>query len=147
MLGMSSSAAQDELVGTYRLISTTQTMLDTGQAEVLNHTGFIMYGRDGRMMTILLTGERPTPTSVAKIIDQERIQLFRSMTAYGGVYKFDGTAVEHHIDISSNGVWTGTTHVRDVKREGDRLILITRPAPNPFDGKMVTATLVWEKMQ
>jgi hypothetical protein len=147
MLGKSASTAQDELAGTYRLIGTTRTMLETGQAEALNHTGFIMYGRDGRMMAILLTGDRPTPASIDKITDQERVELFRSMVAYGGTYKFDGTAVEHHIDISSNGVWTGTTQIRDVRREGDRLILITRPAPNPFDGKMVTATLVWEKVQ
>ena len=147
MLGKSASTAQDELAGTYRLISTTQTMLETGQAEALNHTGFIMYGRDSRMMAILLTGDRPTPASIDKITDQERVELFRSMVAYGGTYKFDGKTIEHHIDISSNEVWTGITQIRDVKREGGRLILITRPAPNPFDGKMVSATLVWEKVQ
>jgi hypothetical protein len=69
------------------------------------------------------------------------------MIAYGGTYKFDGKTVEHHIDISSNGVWTGTTQIRDVKREQGKIILTTRPAPSPCDGKMVSATLVWEKVQ
>ena len=147
MLKKSATAAEGELPGTYKLISTTQTILETGQAVAMNHTGFIMYGRDGRMMVLILTGDRPKPASIDKITDQERVELFRSMVAYGGTYKFDGTTIEHHIDISSNEVWTGITQIRDVKHEGGRLILITRPAPNPFDGKMVRATLVWEKVQ
>ena len=147
MLRKSATAAEDELAGTYKLISTTQTILETGQAVAMNTRGFIMYGRDGRMMVLILTGDRPKPASIDKITDQERVELFRSMVAYGGTYKFDGKTIEHHIDISSNEVWTGITQIRDVKREGGRLILITRPAPDPFDGKMVSATLVWEKVQ
>jgi len=147
MLGSSAATAEGELAGTYKLISTTVTYLETGQAVAENDSGFIMYGRDGRMMGIILTGDRPKPASIDKITDQECIELFRSMVAYGGSYKFDGKTVEHHIDISSNAVWTGTTLIRDVKRDGGRLILTTRPAPNPFDGKLVSATLVWEKVQ
>jgi len=55
--------------------------------------------------------------------------------------------MEHHIDISSNEVWSGTTQIRDVKVEGDRLIYTTRPAPFFSDGKMGVFTLVWEKVQ
>ncbi len=147
MLGSSGITAEDELVGTYKLINTTRTTLETGQAVVENNRGFIMYGRDGRMMALILTGDRPTPVSIEKITDEERVELFRSMVAYAGSYTFDGKTVEHHIDMSSNGVWTGTTQIRDIKREQGRLILATRPAPSPFDGKMVSATLVWEKVQ
>ena len=138
--------ARDELAGTYKLIHTTHTTPETGEVRTLTHTGFIMYGREGRMMAILRTGERPTPESIDKITDQERVELHRSMVAYGGSYELDGTSVEHHIDISSNEVWTGTTQIREIRREGNRLILTTRPAPSPFDGKMVIATLVWEKV-
>jgi hypothetical protein len=90
MLKKSATAAEGELPGTYKLISTTQTILETGQAVAMNHTGFIMYGRDGRMMVLILTGDRPKPASIDKITDQERVELFRSMVAYGGTYKFDG---------------------------------------------------------
>ena len=147
MLRGSETAAEHELVGTYKLISTTVTKLETGQVVAMNESGFIMYGGDRRMMTLILTGDRPTPASIEKITDEERVELFRSMVAYGGTYTFDGKTVEHHIDISSNGVWTGTTLIRDVKCEQGRLILTTRPAPSPFDGKLVSATLVWEKVQ
>jgi hypothetical protein len=147
MLGSSGTTAEEELVGTYKLINTTRTRLETGQAVDINSSGFVMYGRDGRMMALILTGDRPTPVSLEKITDQERVELFQSMVAYGGTYTFDGKTVEHHIDISSNEVWTGTTQIRDVKQEQGRLSLTTRPAPSPFDGKMVFATLVWEKVK
>jgi hypothetical protein len=147
MLENSAATTEDELVGTYKLISTTRIVLETGQAVAEKNSGFVMYGRDGRMMVIILTGERPKPATIDKATDQECIELFRSPVAYGGSYNFDGKTVEHHVDISSNEVWTGTTLIRDVKRDGSRLILTTRPAPSPFDGKLVSATLVWEKVQ
>ena len=147
MVRKSATAAEGDLAGTYKLISTTETMLETGQAVLMKHRGSIMYGRDGRMMVVIVTGDRPKPASIETITDQERVELFRSMVACGGTYKFDGKTIEHHIDVSSNEVWTGTSQVRDVKREGGRLILITRPAPDPFNGKMASATLVWEKVE
>jgi hypothetical protein len=147
MLGRSAATAEGEVAGTYKLISSMVTILETGQAVAKNDSGFLMYGRDGRMMAIIVTGDRPKPASIDKITDQDRVELFRSMVAYGGSYKLDGKTVEHHIDISSNGVWTGTTQIRDLKRDGSRLIVTTRPAPSPFDGKLVSATLVWEKVQ
>jgi hypothetical protein len=55
--------------------------------------------------------------------------------------------MEHHIDISWNEIWTGTTQIRDVKKEGDRLIYTTRPAPFVSDGKMSVVTTVWEKVK
>ena len=137
----------DRWVGTYKLISATRTNLETGQAVVENLTGFITYGPDGRMMALIVGKDRPKPASIDKITDQNSIELFRSIIAYAGSYKYDGKAVEHHIDISSNEVWTGTTQIRDVKRDGSKIILTTRPAASPLDGKLVSTTLQWEKVQ
>ncbi|MET4272617.1 MULTISPECIES: lipocalin-like domain-containing protein [unclassified Bradyrhizobium] len=137
---------EDALVGTYKLVEVKTTMLDTGETIINKHNGFVMYGHDGRMMAMIRRDVRPKPISIGKATDQECLELFRSMVAYGGTYKFDGTTVEHHIDISLNETWTGTTQVRDVECDGSRLILTTRPHPSPFDGKMVTATLMWERL-
>jgi hypothetical protein len=79
--------------------------------------------------------------------DQQRADLHRAMTAYGGTYTFDGTKVVHHIDLSWNEVWAGTTNIRDVQRDGDRIIYTGRPAPFASDGKMSVASLIWEKMK
>jgi hypothetical protein len=83
------SAAEDELYGTYTLISSTRKLLDTGQVETFTQEhGFITYGKDGRMLILIVRGNRPKPESLDKITDQQRADLFRSMTAYGGTYKF-----------------------------------------------------------
>ena len=84
---------------------------------------------------------------IREMTDQQRADLLRSMTAYGGTYTFDGISIKHQVDISWNEVWTGTTVIRDIKREGDRLIYTTRPAPFTGDGKMSITTLVWEKVK
>jgi len=142
------AAIEDDFYGTYTLINSSRRILDTGQTEAFTHEkGFITYGKDGRMLVLIVRGQRPKPESLEKMTDQQRADLLRSMTAYGGTYTFDGKTIEHHIDISWNEVYTGTTQIRDVKKEGNRLIYTTRPAPYPGDGKMSVITLVWEKVE
>jgi hypothetical protein len=142
--------ADEVLDGTWKLVSSKRTNTATGATvDTLGPApqGFIMYGRDGRMMVIEARGDRPKPADLAKMTDQQRSQLFSSMLAYAGTYKFDGKTIEHHIDLSWNQAWTGTAQAREVKKEGDRLIYTTRPAPSPIDGSMGFATLVWEKVK
>lgn len=140
------------LEGTYSLISSTRKILETGQ--VLDSygkkpSGYINYDRNGRVLVVLVSDEndRPLPKEVGSITDEQRAGLFRTMVAYGGTYKFDGQSVEHHIDISWNQAWTGTTQIRDVRKDGDKLIYTTRAAPFSGDGKISVATLVWQKLE
>jgi hypothetical protein len=148
-LSSPASATDDEFYGTYKLIKTSRIILDTGEEITFGgrEHGFITYSKDGRMMVLSLRGERPKPESIDKTTDQERAVLHRTMTAYGGTYKFDGKTIEHQIDISWNEIWTGTTQVRNVRKDGNRLIYTTRPAPNPVDGRMSVTTIVWEKVK
>jgi Lipocalin-like domain len=143
-----SSAADAELYGTYRLIGTTAKILETGQEEkYADETGYITYGRDGRMFVLLVRGKRPKPESLEKMTDRQRADLFRTVTAYSGPYTFDGKTVEHHIDISWNEVFTGMTLRREVRRVGDRIMLTTPPSPRSKDGKMSVRTLIFEKVK
>jgi len=141
-------AADNELSGTYKLVVEQRTIVDTGEViPVKNPQGYITYSKDGRMMAIIVRHPRPKPESVEKITDQERADLLRTMTAYAGTYKFDGSKVEHIIDVSMNEVWTGTTQVRSVKRDGERLVYTTPAFPFHTDGKMSINMLVWEKVK
>jgi len=147
LLSMSTYAA-DELYGTYRLIGTTARILETGEEEkYTDETGYITYGRDGRMFVLLVRGKRPKPESLDKITDQQRAELFRTTTAYSGPFTFDGKTVEHHIDISWNEVFTGMVLRREVRRDGDRITLTTPPSPRGKDGKMSVRTLTFEKVK
>jgi hypothetical protein len=100
-------SAEDEIYGTYKLISTSQKVLATGEIVTLaTEQGFISYGRDGRMMVVITRGVRPKPETFEKMTGQDRISLFDSMTAYAGTFTFDGKTLEHHVDISWNEMWT-----------------------------------------
>jgi len=63
------SSAEEDLAGTYRLVSSTRKLLDTG--EVLDTygkhpTGYIMYGKDNRFLVIIVRDDRPKPASIEK---------------------------------------------------------------------------------
>jgi lipocalin-like protein len=148
VLSSSAFAAEVALNGTYRLVSEQRTIVDTG--EVISTTssqGFITYGADGRMIVLIVRSPRPKPEGAEKITDPQRIDLFRTMTAYAGSYKFDGTTIEHNIEISMNEVWSGTKQVRTVKLDGEHLVYTTPPFPFHTDGKMSINSLVWEKVK
>jgi putative ubiquitin-RnfH superfamily antitoxin RatB of RatAB toxin-antitoxin module len=87
------------------------------------------------MLGLIVRHPRPKPEDIEKITDKDRIDLFRTMTAYGGTYKFDGKTVEHDIDIAWNEAGVGTKHVRTVTRDGDRLTLTTPPFPFHTDSQ------------
>ncbi len=141
-------SANEEIYGTWRLLSQFQKVLETGEIlTTANEQGFLTYGRDRRMMVILVRGDRPKVESFEQMTDQHRISLFQTLTAYAGTFNFDGTTIQHHIDISWNEMWTGTTQFRDVKIDGERLSLSTHPAPSARDGRMSVTTLVWEKVK
>jgi hypothetical protein len=141
-------AAEEEIHGTYRLVSSTQRYLETGEVVTSSaDNGFLTYGRDGRMMVIIVGYDRPKPESAEDMTDQARVELYQSLVAYGGTYKFDGKTIEHCVEISWNEMWTGTTQLRDMKRDGERLSISTRPAPNARNGRMAVTTLLWEKVK
>jgi hypothetical protein len=140
----------EEFLGTWKLVSVKRTIIDTGETFDVTEpdnppSGFLTYGDDSRMMVLNLVGQRPKPASAEAMTDEQRNQLFRTMIAYAGTYTFDGHSMFHHIDISWNELWTGTTQVRTVARDGERLVFATSPAPGVLDGKMGTTKLVWEK--
>jgi hypothetical protein len=112
-----------------------------------NPKGFITYSADGRTLVLITYSGRPKPESTAKMTDEQRVGLFRTLLAYGGTFTFDGKQMEHHVDICWDEVRCGTTVIRDVVRDGDRLTYTTRPQPSPRNGRMSVATPVWQKLK
>jgi hypothetical protein len=140
--------ADDDMSGTYKLVIDQRKIVATGEVvSTPNPHGYITYGKDGRLMVLIVRQPRPRPASSDKITDQERIDLYKTMSAYGGTYKFNGKTVEHHVDIAWNEVWSGTTQVREVTREGDRLTLTTPSYTSQVDGKISVNILVWERVK
>lgn len=139
-----------DLHGTWRLVSATSTTIATGERTDVwgsNPTGFLSYSADGRMSVTVTFGSRPKPKDLSKVTDQERIQLYRTLLAYGGTFTLKGSTVTHHIDISSNETWTGTDQVRFAKMEGNFLLITTPAQPRSADGVVSVGELRWVRVK
>jgi ketosteroid isomerase-like protein len=144
----SATQTTNQLAGTYRLISVKTTIVATGEiTEPLGKApqGYIMYGRDGRMMILMVAEKRTKPSDLATMTNQERTDLFNTMLAYSGTYEFDGRTVTHHVDVSWNQFMTGTHQKRNVTLDGRKLVL-AYTAPDPRTGVVSIGEITWEKV-
>ena len=139
-------AGDEQIYGTWRLVKYTRTVLATGEtAKFLGNSpsGFINYARDGRMLVLIVSDIRPKGPDLTKMTDQLRVELFKTMFAYGGTYTFNGKTITHHVDISSDER-TGDL-VREVKFEGNRIVL--RTPPYQWRGEQSFNELTWERIE
>ena len=137
----------EQLYGTWKLVSWTRRLLDTGESvEAFGKMpcGFLHYGRDGRMSWVMTKEKRAKPRDLTKLSDTERAELYNSMVAYAGTFTFDGKAATHHVEVSWNEVWTGTAQVRNLRFEGKRLVMSTNPQAG-VDGRRSSSVFVWER--
>ncbi len=133
----------EKLQGTWKLVEVRGDITATlGKAP----NGFFIFGKDGRTL-VLITGEkRPMVSDLTRMTDQERIDLFKTMLAYGGTYNFNGKELRIQVDIAWNEYWLGTEQVRFARLEGKRLELSTPLMPSIVDGKPTSTVLIWEKL-
>src|SRR5258708_32603783 len=121
--------AQDNLVGTWKLVSIKTSTGANSPVYGANPTGFLTYTKEGRVHAILGAGDRKrlsTGDRTAATVE-ERAAAFSSFTAYAGRYTFEGDNVIHHVEIASIPNWVGTDLVRFVTLQGDRITLRTPP--------------------
>jgi hypothetical protein len=145
-----SAQSKDALVGTWKLISATDTT-DKGQviknAYGLNPTGFLTYTADGRMIDIITNGGRK-PLSGPDWVSapaEERAEALVTMVAYAGRYTVSDDKVVHHVEVAAVQNWVGIDLVRTiVKLEGIRVTLRTPPFLK--GGVQMTEELVWERI-
>ena len=142
-------AAESDLYGTWKMVSQSQKVLDTGEVrkgrgDVPN--GYTSFTPDGRVTGVILSEKRPKPESAAKMTDQQRIELFNTMNAFAGTYKLEGNKLTYRYDATHNEV-SARAAVREIKFEGRKLTMVNEPGRATKDGKMVVTTTVWEKVQ
>jgi hypothetical protein len=145
------NSIQQAVLGTWKLASYIREEPPSGvKSDVMGShpSGYINYGRDGRMIVLIVGSDRNKPVGAVATPDEAEA-LIRSMLAYAGTYSIDTQTktVTHHIDISWDQSRTGTDQVRSYKLEGDRLTLTTEPSTDPATGKKTVRTLIWEKLK
>ena len=142
---------RERILGTWKLVSYVGEDVASGaRAEVMgpHPSGYIEYGRDGRMMVITVGTDRKKPAGPVAT-PAEAQALLTSLLAYAGTYTLDPAAhtVTHHIDVSWDETRTGEAHVRTYRFEGDRLTLTTQPSRDPASGRPTVRTVVWERVK
>lgn len=144
-----SALAADEIYGTWRLVIWKRTIVATGETTDVfgaSPRGAVTFGRDGRVIALMTGERRPNVPDAAKMTDQDRAELYKTMIAWAGAYTFDGKTLKIRVDVSWNESWSGTEQMRLVKLEGKRMIMSTEPALGALDGKLRTSVFVWEKV-
>jgi hypothetical protein len=145
------NSIQQAILGTWKLVSYVRQEPSSGaKSDVMgaHPSGYLNYGRDGRMIVLIVGSDRNKPVGAVATPDEAEA-LIRSMLAYAGTYSIDSQAktVTHHIDISWDQSRTGTDQVRSYKLEGDRVTLTTEPSTDPATGKKTVRTLIWERLK
>jgi hypothetical protein len=145
------SAVQQQILGTWTLVSYVREEIPSGaKSDVMgaHPSGYINYGRDGRMIVIIVGSDRKKPVG-AVATPEEAEALIRSMLAYAGTYTVDSETktVTHHIDVSWDQARTGESHVRTYKLDAGRLTLTTQPSNDPATGKKTVRTVIWERLK
>jgi hypothetical protein len=137
------------LLGTWKLVSAIREEKPSGVKTDLfgsNPTGFLNYSPDGRMLTLIVRGDRKRPAGYP-ISPAEAEGLFRSLMTYAGTWEVRGDEVFHYVDASANEIWTGSEQKRFYKLDGDRLSLSTPVNADPIDGKISIRSMIWEKVK
>jgi hypothetical protein len=139
-----SSVAEETnvLVGNWKLVS-SQVIVD-GQAQDLfglNPKGYLILTSQGRLCAITTAKHRKPGER-----DIERAALHRSMLAYTGKYRVEGSDFITVVDVSWNEAWNGTEQRRHFRIEDDRLFIESAPAPSIlFPGRFDFRRVVWER--
>ena len=150
MLCLSPLARADSnpLLGTWQLKSFVREVVGTGERynQLGEHpNGYISYSSDGRMVVLFVSGDQLRPRNEPS--DDERVQLHKSMLAYGGTYTVSPGKVVHHIDIEWDGRRLGTDQVRFYTIESDTLSIKTEPNKTPIDGREGVGILTFERVK
>jgi lipocalin-like protein len=126
---------------TRRVVATDVTTEAMGPDPI----GYIAYHADGRMMALVVSGQRKR-SGAATLTDQEKAALFDSMLAYAATYEIQGDKVIHHVDAAWNPEW-GPDLIRPFRLDGDRLVISGAPGKDPVTGEEVIYRMEFRKVR
>ena len=145
-----SAQSKNALVGTWKLVSATETTKKGQVRETNGHNpaGFLTYTADGRVMAITTNGGRKplSTTDYTTAPIEERAEAFSTVAAYAGRYTLDGNKVIHHIEVCSIPNAVNTDQVRLITNlKGNSLTLRTVTMLGAY-AEIAFREFVWERI-
>src|SRR6266480_2020968 len=146
--GQSESEVRNRLVGTWKLVSTEETLKDgTTRPSLGPHgQGFLMYQSDGYMCANLVNPDRPKWADPVHTTPEEKIAAADGTFAYCGRYEIDAKQKQiiHLPEVATDPGYVGSRQVRPYVFEGGRLVLSDIEKEDPSVARW---KIVWEKAQ
>ena len=148
MLAQTEAEIRDRIVGTWKLVSTEQTMKDgtiRPYPQFGPHgKGFLMYARDGYMCADLVNPDRPKWAEPYHPSRQEGAAAAQGSFAYCGRYEIDAKKGEivHLPEVAIDPGYVGTRQVRPYTFEDGRLVLSGTETQEPGVARW---KIIWEK--
>jgi hypothetical protein len=149
-LAQSESEIQNRLVGTWKLVSTEETLKDGTTRPYseygTNGKGFLMYSRDGYMCADLINPDRPKWADPAHPTVEEKSAAAEHSFAYCGRYEIDvkKNQIVHLPEVATDMGYVGSRQIRPYKFEDARLVLSGDETEKPGVRRW---KIVWEKVR
>jgi hypothetical protein len=133
-----------QIVGTWKLVSVMYEDQATRTLTPImgdNPRGYQIATKDGRWLALATPTGRKVPEA-----DDERAHAFRTMIAYSGRYRVEGSTITTKVEVAWNESWVGAEQVRHIRFEDDKLFIESPPMPHPnMFGKTVRVIVVWQR--
>lgn len=146
----SETEIRDRIVGTWKLVSTEQTLKDGTTRPYPQYgphgKGFLMYSRDGYMCANLANPDRPKWTDYLHPTAEEKIATVDNTFAYCGRYEIDvkQNRIVHLPEIATGSGYEGSRQIRPYTFDAGRLVLSDIETKDPV---VVRWKIVWEKVR
>ena len=129
------------LIGNWKLVSWQVITEDGAPQDVFGTSpkGYLVLTPEGRSIVVTTATDRKGGTD-----DPARAALHKSMLAYSGRYRVEGSDFITTVEVSWNEIWNGTEQRRHYRIESDKLFIESAPAPSIiFPGKTDFRRIVW----
>lgn len=155
MAGQTKFDIRDRIVGTWKLVSTEETLKD-GTTRPFpafgpHAEGFLMYQRDGYMCAVLSNPDRVqwanrSHATTAYATREEKAAAADGTFSYCGRYEIDveQETIVHLPQVASDPGYVGSRQIRPYRFEGQRLIFSD---VEQEDLAVARWKIVWEKVQ
>ena len=142
----SAAASAQDIVGSWKQSAFYQKVVSSGEKRFPfgeKIVGRSMYTKEGTFCTMATGIDRKQGAGAPT--DEERVGLFKSMYAYCGTYRVDGSKLMGRADVAWTPNWTKQEHNASRKVDGKVLTVETLPFKSQLDGVDVVAVVEYEK--